>query len=133
MKGFDQPQKDTKALEKILDEIPKDTSGQYFERQTGQERQSLKDDNTPDLIEETFKEINPLGLSISDLEKNLEREIGELKSEIEELSANPELNKKLISSKQQEVLAKIIWIEKIDDFLLGKNIEDNIKFNPNLN
>ena len=131
---LDQPKSDQRKIESVIDNIPKDKDGVFFQNKSRQEKQELSEDSRPDLAEEIFKDINPLGLHIADLKKNIENEVQELELSIKEMeSEDPKLNEKIISDHKKEIVAKNLWIQKMNDFLIGNKLEEMEMLGSSLN
>lgn len=131
--NMDMPQKDYDMLKQIV----KETEGKNYgvdPNSLENEYQELpnKESSSPDLAMEIFKDINPKGLLLGDLKKNLEKEIGEIKEALHALEQD-DLNKELILELKNEILIKNLWITKINNFLMDNGIEDMLQMRSNLN
>jgi len=138
MKFFDQPQKEAQKIEKITDRVfTKDENGRI---NSETEKQSLKgkEDGLFDLSEEAFKEINPLGLLLADLKRNLEKEAVELEARADEYRLMGK-DEKIMNDLYDQAIEKHEWIFKIDNYLSkDKEVVEDFKidheeFKSNLN
>ena len=67
-----------------------------------------------------FAEINPLGLSLVDLRKNLNKEIEDLRKNIDDIRIDSLLSIEVKNNKYESIMGKISekmnWIQHIDNF-----------------
>jgi hypothetical protein len=136
MKEFlEQPKKQEKKIEDITASVFKDEEGQTF-NSPSENLHDLKENKDPDLAREIFKEINPLGLMLSDVKMNLEKEIQEQEAALQELKrlqGEGDDYKNFIGDMEKKIIKNKWWIMKIDDFLTDRNVEDLRKLIPNQN
>lgn len=120
------------ALDRIAGASQEDMPEKWLEKfdaaeNEASEKDQLSGDKKPDSIFLYFKAINPLGLKVADLKKELLGHIEHLKQSIHDSAIDESLSSKerdeLAKDLERRIQEKEVWIERIDYFLANDTLQ----------